>query len=227
MIAGAMEGGFISDFSIGEANTSSLNISYLLFADDTLLFCEVNHDHICALRALILCFEVIFRLKVNLGKSNVVQVGQVHNMDSMPSILGYKISHLPKKYLGLMFGAHYKPMSIWDDVLEKKIERKLTSWNRMYLSKGSGVTLSTLSTYQLIFSLYLFYFHQRWLMVWRIHWDFLWEGINDGFKFHLIIWATMCSPICKGGLDILNLQLYNSWTNGYEDIPKNMELFEE
>jgi hypothetical protein len=43
-------------------------------------------------------------------------------------------------------GAFFKVKSIWDDVVGK-IERRLASWKRMYLSKGDRVTLikSTLS----------------------------------------------------------------------------------
>lgn len=75
-----------------EANIGSLNISHLLFANNAMLFCEVTHDHICTLRALRLCFEFILELKVNLGKSYVVLVGQVHNVDSM--LLSWDVRYL-------------------------------------------------------------------------------------------------------------------------------------
>jgi hypothetical protein len=39
------------------------------------------------------------------------------------------------KYLGLLLGASSNPKSIWDGVIEK-IECRLASWERMYLSKG-------------------------------------------------------------------------------------------
>ena len=93
-----MNDGFISGFSVGEANTSSLNISHLLFADDTLVFCEASHDHIQALRALHLCFEVISGLKASLGKLDVVSVEQVQNVDSIASILACKILNLPMMF---------------------------------------------------------------------------------------------------------------------------------
>ena len=50
-------------------------------------------------------------------------------------------------YLGLPLGANFKSKSIWDPILEK-MERKLSGWQRMYLSKGGRVTLikSTLSS---------------------------------------------------------------------------------
>jgi hypothetical protein len=50
-------------------------------------------------------------------------------------------------YLGLPLGANFKSKLIWDPILEK-MERKLSSWQRMYLSKEGRITLikSTLSS---------------------------------------------------------------------------------
>jgi hypothetical protein len=73
-------------------------------------------------------------------------VGNVDNVDGLAGILGCGVSSLPLKYLGLPLEACYKAKSIWDGVVEK-IECRLVSWKRMYLSKGGRVTLikSTLS----------------------------------------------------------------------------------
>jgi hypothetical protein len=50
-------------------------------------------------------------------------------------------------YLCLPLGANFKSKSIWDPIFEK-MERKLSGWQRMYLSRGGRVTLikSTLSS---------------------------------------------------------------------------------
>ena len=68
-------------------------------------------------------------------------------MDGLAAIMGCKIIPLPMNYLGLLLGANFKSKSVWDPILEK-MERKLSGWQRMYLSKGSRVTLikSTLSS---------------------------------------------------------------------------------
>jgi hypothetical protein len=44
-------------------------------------------------------------------------------------------------------GASFKSISIWNGVIEK-VERRLASWKKLYLSKGGRVTLihSTLSS---------------------------------------------------------------------------------
>ena len=100
----------------------------------------------CNLRYLLLCFEVVSRLKINLSKSVIVPIGEVGDVEGLSSILGCKVDSMPFSYSGLPLGAHYKDSSIWSNVIEK-IKTKLAGWKRMHLSKGSRLTMikSTLS----------------------------------------------------------------------------------
>jgi len=63
-------------------------ISHLLFADDILVFSEANPDHLRYLRVLLVCFEAVSGLKVDLAKSLLVPVGIVDNVAELASILG-------------------------------------------------------------------------------------------------------------------------------------------
>lgn len=67
--------GFIFEFLVGEANAGLIHMSYLLFVDDMLIFCEANQDQIQALRALLLLYlKGASGLKVNVqirGSTNV------------------------------------------------------------------------------------------------------------------------------------------------------------
>jgi hypothetical protein len=138
--------GFLSGFSVGSSSNGVINISHLFFADDTLVFCGASHDHLLYLRMLLLSFEAVSGLKINLDKTILVPVGLVDNIDDLAGILGFGVSSLPLKYLGLPLVAPFKAKSSWDEVVGK-IERRLASWKRLYLSKGGRVTLikSTLS----------------------------------------------------------------------------------
>ena len=56
-------------------------------------------------------------------------------------------------YLGMPLGTLYKTTSIWNPILER-MEKKLSSWKRLYLSKGGRLTLlkrtfSSLPTYNI------------------------------------------------------------------------------
>ena len=132
-------------------------VSHLLFADDTLIFCDADHSKIEHLGCVLTWFEAIFGLKINLGKSEMVLVGDVPNMEELACILGCKQAlraSLPMKYLGLPLGAKFKETTILNQIIEKMAQR-LVGWKRLYLSKGGKVTsikstLSNLPTYFLL-----------------------------------------------------------------------------
>lgn len=81
-----------------------ISISHLLFADNTMIFCGANLDHLCNLHCLFLCFEAISGLRINLAKLELVPIGNVNNVEGLANILGCTVSSLPLKYLGLPLG---------------------------------------------------------------------------------------------------------------------------
>ena len=101
-----------------------LTMSHLLFANDTLIFCDADSNHIDVLYGILARFEVVLGLKINLGKLEWVPIGDVPNMEELVEMLGCRQSFLPLKYLSLLLGATYKEKLIWNPVLEK-MERHL------------------------------------------------------------------------------------------------------
>jgi hypothetical protein len=71
-----------------------------------------NLDQICSIKALLVCFKVIFGLKVNMAKSALVVVGDVDNVGELASVLGCGMASLPLNYPGLPLGACFKAKSI-------------------------------------------------------------------------------------------------------------------
>jgi len=103
-------------------------------------------------------FEAALGLQINLGKSEIIPIGEIEDVEGLVQLLGCQVASLPMTYLGLPLDASYKTVSIWNGVIEK-MERRLARWKRMYLSKVGQLTLlkSTffnLPTYYL--SLFLF-----------------------------------------------------------------------
>ncbi|KAF5475670.1 hypothetical protein F2P56_007450 [Juglans regia] len=135
---------FVDGFSVGDPNMGNLNTSHLQFADDRLIFCEVDKNHIQALRALLLCFEAASVLKVDFDKSELVPAGNIRNIRKLANTLRCKVSALPMNYLGLPLGAALRAKSIWDTVI-KKIERRLAGFRVSCEKDASVVDLMEIS----------------------------------------------------------------------------------
>ncbi|KAF5473466.1 hypothetical protein F2P56_010075, partial [Juglans regia] len=210
---GCMKGGFIADFLVGNNSNGVTSISHLLFADDTLIFCDADCGQIQALRAVLLCFETVLGLKMNLGKSELELVGDMRNINFLANLLG--CIDLPMKYLGLPLGASFKAKSIWDGVVEK-IEKRLSGWKRIYLSKEGRLTLikstlSNLPTYYLSLFPLPVGVANRMEKLFRA---FLWGGMGEENKFHLVNWQRVCCPFVNGGLGMRNLSIFNKTSVG-------------
>uniref|UniRef100_A0A2N9I206 Reverse transcriptase zinc-binding domain-containing protein n=1 Tax=Fagus sylvatica TaxID=28930 RepID=A0A2N9I206_FAGSY len=91
------------------------------------------------------------------------------------------------------------------------MERKLAGWKKLYLSKGGRLTLlkstlSSLPTYFLsLFTIPVSVANR----IEKLQRNFLWGGMGDEFKHHLVKWDTVCTPKAEGGLGIRSLVLFN------------------
>jgi hypothetical protein len=155
MLIVAMDQGYLTRFSVGSKDSNALVLNHLLFVDDTLNFCGAQVEQIRHLRCIFLCFKAASRLRINLGKSEIVPIGDVEDVEGLAQLLGCRVVSLPMIYMGLPLGASYKTTSIWNGVIEK-MERQLAGWKRMYLSKGVRLTLlkSTISNLPTYFFFY-------------------------------------------------------------------------
>ena len=147
MLRKVEEEGLIRGFRVGCNAADGLRISHLLYADDTILFCDADPDQLLYVWMVLTCFEAVTGLWVNMAKSKMVLVGVVQNITDLANSLCYHIGVLPLSYLGMPLGASYKAVAIWNPILEK-LERCLSGWQKLYLSKGGRLTLlkSTLSS---------------------------------------------------------------------------------
>ena len=116
--------GLLRGFKADGRRGGGVCVSHLLFADDTILFCDANEEQILHVRMLLLCFQAVTGLKVKSLKSEMVPIREVPNVHVLAEILGYQIGSLPMNYLGMPLGASHKSPTIWNPILEK-IERNL------------------------------------------------------------------------------------------------------
>ena len=54
----------------------------------TLIFCDAEPTQIANLRVILVRFEEVSGLNINLGKSKLVFVGVVHNLEALVGLLG-------------------------------------------------------------------------------------------------------------------------------------------
>ena len=108
------EGDFLRGFQASP--NGGLHISHLLFADDTILFCDASREQLLYIRMVLIFFKAITGLKMNVGKSEIVPVGEVGNLDALARVLCCKVGCLPMFYLGMPLEAHYKDASIWNPI---------------------------------------------------------------------------------------------------------------
>ena len=124
-----MSGGFILGCTVRGREGADFSISHLLYADDTIIFCEAKEDQLLYLSWVLLWFEASSGLKINLDKSEPIPVRAVDNLDALAVELGYRTGHLPTTYLGLPLGVAHKSVAIWDNI-EGKIHKRLTLWKK-------------------------------------------------------------------------------------------------
>ena len=79
----AMDGGFMSDCRVKGRSEEGVQISHLLFVDDTLVFYQASQDHLTYLSWLLMWFEAVLGLRINLEKSELIPVGRVENIDDL------------------------------------------------------------------------------------------------------------------------------------------------
>ena len=91
----ALEGNFISKCRFGGRDGGEIVISHLLYADDTIIFCDANAEQLMYLRWTLMWFEAFSGLKINLHKSEIIPLGRVDNVEELAAELGCGVGSPP------------------------------------------------------------------------------------------------------------------------------------
>ncbi|RVW59539.1 putative ribonuclease H protein [Vitis vinifera] len=185
-------GRFLSGCRVKGRSEEGVLISHLLFADDTLVFCKPSQDQLTYLSWLLMWFEAVSGLRINLEKSELIPVGRVESMDDLAGILAVVWVVFQPPIWGcpwvlllsqLQFGM------VWKSAFEEG-----TMWKRQYLSKGGRATLirSTLSNLPIYLMSLLCLPSSVRRRLEKIQRDFLWGGGNLDHKPHLVRWELVC-----------------------------------
>jgi len=211
MVRKANEMGWIRGFGAHTNRANNMEVTHLLYADDSLVFCGAEVSQIRHLRAILTIFEGISGLHVNWQKSCLFPVNQVNDMQGLADNLGCQVASLPTKYLGMPLGAKNKKLEVWSEVLERS-ERKLTRWKSQYISLGGRLTLiksvlDALPTYMLNLFPLPKSIGEKLNKLRRV---FLWQGNKEKQGYNLVKWEEVTMSKAQGGLGIKNLSTQNT-----------------
>ncbi|RVW86930.1 hypothetical protein CK203_043508 [Vitis vinifera] len=93
-------GGFVSGCSLRGRGRLEMEVSHLLFADDTIIFCEAKKEYLTSLSWILAWFEAASGLRINLAKSELIPIGEVEEIEEMAVELGCKVGAFPLSLSG-------------------------------------------------------------------------------------------------------------------------------
>ncbi|XP_011627190.1 uncharacterized protein LOC105421450 [Amborella trichopoda] len=129
-------------------------VSYLQYADETMLFCGAQRPQVSNIAIFLKCCEVAFGLKVNFEKTNMVGLNCLdEEVSFLAQVFGCKVDNFPIIYLGMSLSDGRLSIAVWDKIIQH-IQVKLDLWKFKYLSFGGKIMLikaclSNLPIYQM------------------------------------------------------------------------------
>ncbi|KAL0286791.1 UNVERIFIED_CONTAM: hypothetical protein Sradi_7139300 [Sesamum radiatum] len=110
-----------------------LEIVYLCFADDVLIFCSGTADSVSLIRDVLTEFAAMSGLQVNPSKSQVILSKSVAHRQHILDIMGFQEGSLPIKYLGVPLVSSRLTNSDCQPLIQK-LDSRLAGWEHLNLS---------------------------------------------------------------------------------------------
>ena len=116
--------------------TSSMSVTHLQFANDTLILGTKSWANVRAMRAVLVLFEAMSDLKVNFNKSMLVGVNVSDSwLNEAASVLRCRVGNVSFVHLGLSIGDDLRRLIFWEPLL-RSIKSRLYGYNSRFLSFG-------------------------------------------------------------------------------------------
>ncbi|RVW92464.1 putative ribonuclease H protein [Vitis vinifera] len=153
--------------------------------DDTIFFSSTREEDLLSLKSVLLVFGHISGLKVNLDKSNIygINLGQNH-FHRLVELLDCKASGWPHTLPGSSSG--WEPQ-VWITLIQSCLTHMPCYFLSLFKIPASVPA-----------------------RIERLQRDFLWSGVGEGKRDHLVSWDVVCNPKTKGGLGLGRISLRNS-----------------
>nr|GEX01537.1 RNA-directed DNA polymerase, eukaryota [Tanacetum cinerariifolium] len=136
-VSRAIEAGIFKGIKID----STLNLSYLFYADDAVFIGEWSPSNLSGITNMLHCFSLLSGLSINLKKSNLLGVGVRSEYVKDAAVnLGCLTMQTPFKYLGVIVGGNCTTSLAWEDTIGN-LKARLSKWKLKTLSVGGSLTL--------------------------------------------------------------------------------------
>nr|XP_051229140.1 uncharacterized protein LOC127346942 [Lolium perenne] len=175
-------------------------VTHLQYADDTMVMIEPTDEGIANLKLILLSFELMSGLKLNLAKSEVVVVGTTSlEQERVARLLNCRLGKFPIRYLGLPISDKTLRASDWD-FLTTKVAKRVDPWQGAFLASAGRLELTNSCLSSLpMFAMSLFMLFDATHAVFdKVRSRFFWEGVGEKRKYHMVDWATVCRPKAVG-----------------------------
>ena len=124
-------------------------------------------------------------------------------------MLNCKLGSLPMIYLGLPVDAVKLPLSAFDP-LKVKVAKKVDPWKATNSPGGRGILIQSCLTSLALYYMSFYHLHEGVHAAFdKARPRFYWAKDKKKQKYHMVKWATICSPKEKDRIGFTNTRLMN------------------
>ncbi|KAH0689775.1 hypothetical protein KY289_017133 [Solanum tuberosum] len=193
-----------------------LKLTYLIFADDLMIFCKGYVDSVNRVMETLAHFNAATGLEANLEKSNVYLAG-VDERVKMQILARTEFSEgvFPIKYLGLPLSPKkWKKIECWSLIDKITYRIKVTYSKQLSYAWRLQVVNAVLFSIHSFWGAVFILSQSILKKVDQICRDFLWGSSADKKKVALVAWDKVCLPKRQGGLNIKGCSNWNKASVG-------------
>jgi hypothetical protein len=186
-------------------------ISHIQYADDAVIMVDGSDQSITNLKLILYCFEWMTGLKINFHKSEVYVFRYTQSeKERLANMLNCVLGVIPLRYLEIPISDHHLGMGAFSPIFQKMCKR-LDPWKGKHLTSGgrqilTNACLSSIPLYCMGFYWLVDTAHKK---MDGIRANFLWQGTDGKFKYHMAKFEMISRPKDQGGLGIINTRIMN------------------